>query len=595
MNIKERISALRAQMSNNNCDAVLFLTGDPHQNEYLPDFYKSRAWISGFTGSAGTVVITKDHAGLWTDARYFLQADQQLADSGVELHKLQVQGAPEYGTWLVENLPTGASVCVDGNTISIGAAEELRSIFDPKKINLELEQDPVADIWTDRVGQGAEPIFEHPEGVAGLSRVTKIMKLRAEMKSLDVDYYLVTALDDTGWLLNLRGSDIACNPVFLSYTLITPTEVILFVDYSRIPSELIKSLQGDGISMLPYNSISEHLLSLPKEAHILVNPGSLSANLANSLAHTHILKGASPIMVAKSIKNEIEQAWIRKVMVKDGIALTRFFKWLENELAHGHEMTEYDLTFELIRFRKQQPGYVGESFDAIIGYKGNGAIIHYKPEQETAATIRPTGVLLVDSGGQYIDGTTDTTRTITLGDPTEEERLAYTLVLQGHIGVATAVFPQGTKGIQLDTLARLPLWKRGMNYLHGTGHGVGFFMNVHEPPQGIVNTLAERGVTLHRPGQLTSNEPGFYKKDAFGIRIENLILCNEAMETEYGHFYNFETVTLCYIDKSLIIKDLLSKEEIQWLDLYHEQVLAKLSIGLNQEEISWLRDKCNPL
>lgn len=595
MQVKDRIVALRELMKANHWDAVLFLSGDPHQNEYLPEYYKSRAWISGFTGSAGTVVITKDHGGLWTDARYFLQAEQQLAGSGIELHKLKVQGAPEYGEWIAAHLPVGSIVCCDGNTISVGAAETLQSIFATKNIKLVTEQDPVATLWLDRPAKGNSTVFDHPVKYAGVSRMDKINNIRSQMDKAGVSHYLVTALDDVAWLLNLRGQDIPCNPVFMSYVLIGPGDVKFFVDSSRISQELINELKKQNIFIESYEHINSYLSAISADKSVMINPSSLSESLSRSLSHTRVVAADSFIKQAKAIKNETEQQWIRRSMAKDGVALTKFFIWLDDQLASGKTPTEYDLAQQLIICRATQENYIGESFDAIVGYKGNGAIIHYKPEKETAATVRPGGVLLVDSGGQYLDGTTDITRTISLGSPTAHEIHMNTLVLKGHIALATARFPEGTRGVQLDILARQALWNEGYNYLHGTGHGVGFFLNVHEPPQGFVNTLVERGTTPMAPGQLSSNEPGYYEKDSFGIRIENLVLCQLEKETEFGKFYHFETVTLFPIDKALIDKSLLTESELKWFNDYHQKVYAELSTGLNASEQNWLRDKCSAL
>lgn len=593
--IKDRIAALRDLMRTNGWDAVIFLSGDPHQNEYLPEYYKVRQWISGFTGSAGTVVITQHHAGLWTDGRYFLQADQQLAGTGIELHKLVVQGAPEYAEWIAADLPSGSTVICDGNTISVGLADLLRSIFATKGIQLVTAFDPVIDIWKDRPSMAAAEIFEHPLAYAGKSRKEKMDEIRQKMQAIGAKYYLVSALDDIGWLLNLRGKDIQCNPVFLSYVLLDDNAATLFTNPQRVPDIIKEDLLQSGVSVLPYESVKEALKNLSDGLSILVNPGSLSDTLAVSISHLNRLDATSPIMLAKSIKNDTEQHLIRNVMVRDGVALTNFFYWLEKSLEEGSVLTEYDLAQKLIDFRQAEQNYIGESFDAIIGYKANGAIIHYKPEQDTAAVISLDGLLLVDSGGQYLDGTTDTTRTVALSAPTDHEREMNTLVLKGHIALASVIFPEGTKGVQLDILARKPLWDKGLNYMHGTGHGVGFFMNVHEPPQGFVNSLAERGITVHHPGQLTSNEPGFYEVGSFGIRIENLVLCKKAVTTNYGQFLEFETVTLCYLDKQLIDKSLLSPLEINWLDQYHQRVYDSISPFLNPEIKLWLADKCSPL
>ncbi len=593
MHTNDKLKALREEMLVHGVDAMIIPTGDPHQNEYLPEFYKSRAWISGFTGSAGTAVVTKDHAGVWTDSRYFLQAEIQFADSEFELHKLVVQGMPEYADWLADTLSPKSVVGFDANVMPLGLVDTLIEKFEAKGILVKTDFEPFGRIWKDRPSLSKEPIFEHDVKYAGRSRQEKISSIRDEMKKCGAEYYLVTALDDIAWLLNLRGRDIECNPVFISYVLFSPEKVYLFIDENKVDAGLRQRLESDNIALKSYDAIRHYVAEIGKDHSILVSPASLSYGLYKNIGTDNIIRKDSPIMHAKSLKNEVEQRHVRNAMVKDGRALTHFFIWLEEALGRGETPTEYELTRKLIEFRSQQEGYYGESFDAIIGYRGNGAIIHYKPEKETAAAVKPEGVLLVDSGGQYNDGTTDITRTIALGPVSNEIKDHYTRVLKGHIAVADVIFPKGTRGIQLDSLARQFLWQKGITYNHGTGHGVGFFLNVHEPPQGIANGLGERGVTVILPTTLTSNEPGYYKKDSHGIRTENLVVCHEVEGN--SDFLYFETVTLFPIDKSMIDKDIMSPAETKWLNDYHQRVYQDLAPGLDEKAKKWLEEKCSAL
>lgn len=593
MNVNDKLKLLREQMLLRNIDAFIVPTGDPHQNEYLPEHYKTRAWISGFTGSAGTAVITMNYAGVWTDSRYFLQAEMQMADSEFELQKLVVQGAPEYADWLLNNLSAGKVVAFDAQVMPLGLVNLLQEKFENAGIKLVTDFEPFQTIWKSRPALSDEKIFELDVKYAGLSRKAKLDRIYNEVKRLGAKYYLVTALDDIAWLLNLRGRDIECNPVFLSYVLFGPEKVYLFVNKDKLAADLIATLESENVRIKPYHAINSFVAEINPDDAILISPASVSYGLFKSIASNHIIRGDSPIMHAKSIKNEVEQRNIRHAMVKDGRALTHFFMWLENALNSGETPTEYQLAGKLIEFRSMQEGYYGESFDAIIGYNGNGAIIHYKPEKETSAQVKPRGVLLVDSGGQYSDGTTDITRTIALSEVSDEIKDHYTRVLKGHIAVAAITFPKGTRGIQLDTLARQFLWEKEITYNHGTGHGVGFFLNVHEPPQGITNGLGERGVTVILPGSLTSNEPGYYKKDSHGIRTENLVLCHEVEGNP--DFLYFETVTVFPIDKALIDTSIMRPDEIKWLNDYHQMVFEKLSPGMSEEAQEWLRIKCAPL
>lgn len=594
MTIPERIQSLRNWMKSLSLDAIVIPSGDPHKSEYVAEHWKMRIWIAGFTGSAGTVIITQDHVGLWTDSRYFLQAEEELKESGGVLHKLTLQGGSDHVEWLAKELPEGSTVGIDGYLFSSSEVKSMEKILNEKNISLNVSADPFAEIWNDRPSLPKESIFEISADIVGRDRSHRIADLETALKAKGAKGMLLTALDEIAWLLNLRGRDVECNPVFIAYAVWDGTHMFLFTDPDKINDELKGILQGSDIFIEPYESINTFLQNLPTDLPILVDAGKTSHALCELLKSHNIIWGDSPITMQKAVKNATEQQHIRHVMVKDGIALLRAYRWLEETLTH-REVSEAEFASQIAHSRSLMPGYFGESFNAIIGYQSNGAIIHYKPEYETAAMIRPEGMLLVDSGGQYTDGTTDTTRTHHLGTPTAEQKLHYTLVLQGHISLAMAVFPEGTKGIQLDLLARQHLWQRLLNFGHGTGHGVGFFMNVHEPPQGFVASLNERGTTAHEPGMLSSNEPGFYVNGSYGIRIENLVLCQPAGESSFGKFNKFETVTLFPIDTNLIEADLMSPAEKKWLNEYHVKVMQFLGPHLEMQEREWLEKKCQPI
>lgn len=592
MTINERLAELRKIMAINKIDAYIIPSSDPHQSEYPAPFWKSRVWIAGFTGSMGYVVVTRKTAEVWTDGRYFLQCEMETKDSDFKLHKQINQGAPEHVDWLADNLPENSTVGCDGSLFSVGQVRSMKRVFDKKNIHLISNVDLIAPIWADRPPLPTTPIFEHEVAFAGKSRLEKLADIRAKMKSENADFHLVTTLDDIGWTLNLRGSDVDCNPVFVAYLVIGIERCDLFIDGAKVPADIKMRLNDDGIIIRSYDLINDFVAQLNENQSIIVDGSNINFQLFNLLKRAKIIEGETFSMMMKAVKNETEQQLIRDVMVKDGVALTRAFMWLENTLLEK-TVTEYEMASMIAQFRSDQPHYFGESFDAIIGYNANGAIIHYHPDAHNSAVIERKGILLLDSGGQYADGTTDITRTISLdGQPTAQQCHHYTAVLRGHIAVAQLKFPEGTKGLQMDILARQFLWQHGLNYGHGTGHGVGFFMNVHEPPQGIVAVINARGTTPHKLGMLTSNEPGFYKEGEYGIRIENLLLCVEAEKTDFGQFYSFETVTLFPIDTQLVVLDLLTTSERNWLNNYHARVYEKLSPQLNEAEKAWLKEKC---
>jgi Xaa-Pro aminopeptidase len=592
MTINDKLAALRQQMHIHNIDAYVIPSSDPHQSEYVADRFKSRAWVSGFTGSAGVVVVTTKHAGVWTDSRYYTQCEGQLSGSAFELHKQVVQGAPEHIDWLAETMPKGSQIGCDSQLFSVGQIRLMRSKFEKKGLKLTTNADLIAPIWKNRPALPNAAIFEHEAHFTGKTRGEKLADIRREMAKHGANYHLVTTLDDIGWTLNLRGSDVECNPVFIAYLVIGLDTCSLFVDRSKITETLKNTLNTEGVFIHRYEAIDDYLAKLTAKDTIVVDDANANFTLFSSIKSAKIVEEATFSIMMKAIKNPTEQDFIRKVMVKDGVALTKAVMWLERTL-DKKTVTEYEVASMIAQYRSDQPNYYGESFDAIIGYKENGAIMHYKPEVEGSATIEKSGMLLLDSGGQYADGTTDITRTISLdGKPTATQKRDFTLVLKGHIGLAMLKFPEGTKGMQMDILARQHLWQYGLNFGHGTGHGVGFFMNVHEPPQGFVTGWNARGKTEHVAGMLTSNEPGFYKVGKYGIRTENLVLVVEAEETEFGKFFAFETVTLFPMDVHLIDAALMSKVEIQWFNKYQKRVYKSLKPHLNKAEKAWLKEKC---
>ncbi|KAA3621375.1 MAG: aminopeptidase P family protein [Bacteroidetes bacterium] len=595
-NVNDRIALLREKMRELNLDAYLVPSSDPHQSEYVAEHWESRTWLSGFTGSAGILVVTLDHAGLWTDSRYFLQAEEELSQNEVVLHKQQVPYAPEHIPWLIDQLPKGSTIGCDGYLFSYNELKGIEKIFAGKKINLNYTVDIVSQIWEDRPPIPQYEAMEHGTKFAGKSRGEKLSDIRKKLHEAGADMYVVSTLDDIAWTLNIRGSDVDYNPVCISYLIIAINSAAWFVDSSKVSTKLAAEMKKDGISLLAYDKVEGILKGTPSRAKLLVDPGTLNARLYEAIPDGLIVKGENIICNLKAIKNETEAGHIRKAMIKDGVALLRFYRWLEATLDAGETVGEAAAAEKLAGFRAQQEGYFGESFGAIVGYEANGAIVHYRAKEETCAQIEPKGILLLDSGGQYHDGTTDITRTTALSTPTEEQKTNYTLVLKGNIALDMAKFPMGTTGVQLDTLARMFLWQECLNYGHGTGHGVGFFLNVHEPPQGITpNPLTSRGQNPMLPGMFTSNEPGFYKTGEYGIRIENLVLCVEVEENEFGKFLGFETMTLFPIDTTLINEDLLNDQEKQWLNDYHQMVFDRISPELNEEEKQWLADKCKAI
>lgn len=584
-------------MDQHGLAAYIIPSADPHQSEYVADFWAIRSWISGFTGSSGLAVITKDHAGVWTDSRYFLQAEQQLVGTGAILHKQTNQFAAEHIDWLCQNLPAGNIVAVDGRLFTIGQVAAMSKTFQAAGLFLQTHHDLITPIWSDRPAFPASTVFEHELHFAGVSRADKLQNIYHKISTAGAHGSLVPALDEIAWVLNLRGSDVECNPVFYAYLYLDASKSAawLFTDFARIAPELQQQLKDDQVHLRAYDQLDDFLSALPANTKVLLDAGSVNYALSEKIGPERQLLGNNYIKQAKAIKNPVEIAHIKSVMVKDGVALVRTWRWLEACLFSGQKVDEVDVSDQLAFQRSLQKHYIGESFAAIIGYNSNGAIVHYRPTNPGSAVIRREGILLLDSGGQYLDGTTDITRTIALGLPTEAQKTHFTLVLKGHIALAMQKFPKGTKGIQLDTLARMALWQHQLDYGHGTGHGVGFFMNVHEPPQGFTPGINERGTTMQEPGMLSSNEPGIYITGAYGIRTENLMIVEEAGSNDFGTFYQFNTVTLFPIDTTLVIPEMLSTQERDWLNNYHLEVHRALTPYLDQDEQAWLAYQCRPI
>ena len=586
--INNRIAALRAHIAQEQIQAFIIPSTDPHLSEYVAPHWQSREWISGFTGSAGTVVVTAKDAGLWTDSRYFLQAARQLEGTCITLYKEMLPETPNIPEFLSAHLQEGDCVGIDGKMFSAEEVEHLQKELKKSGIRIKSIADPIQLLWTDRPAMPLAPAFVYDTKYAGMSFTEKLPAVRQAMEAAGADSLLLSALDEIAWLLNIRGNDVHCNPVVVSYLLIEKDKVNYFVQPQKVTPELTEYFNVNGISVHPYEEIGDYLNSF--NAHsILMNPAKTNYAIYSAIRPgCLIINGASPVALLKAIRNKQEIAGIHAAMQRDGVALVKFLKWLDEAVPAGKE-TEISVDKKLHTFRAAQPLYMGESFDTIAGYKEHGAIVHYEATPETDVTLKSEGFLLLDSGAQYLDGTTDITRTIALGPLTEEEKTDYTLILKGHIALAMAVFPEGTRGAQLDVLARMTILKERMNYLHGTGHGVGHFLNVHEGPQSI--RMNENPVAL-QPGMVTSNEPGVYKAGSHGIRTENLVLTVPAGEGMFGKYLKFETLTLCPICRKGIIKELLTAEEIGWLNDYHRTVYEKLSPDLNNDEREWLKEAC---
>lgn len=587
--IRERVALLRTFMQEKEIRAFIIPSTDPHSGEYVPEFWESRKWISGFTGSAGTAVITDETGGLWTDSRYFLQAASQLEDTGIMLFKDRLPETPSIAEWLGSVLSPGDKVGIDGWVNTTAEAENLQKQLQAYGLQLVSTEDPFQRIWKDRPSLPLNPPFILPLSYAGKNCTEKIAEIREQIFLNHADAILLSALDEIAWTLNLRGSDVHCNPVFVSYLFITDTTTTLYILPEKITPEIKQYLNDNQIEVKPYQAIEADLHHYTGKG-IQLTPGTNYA-LYQAASHNQIIRHESPVLYMKAIKNETEIQGFHHAMIKDGIAMVKFLFWLKNTVKNSQE-TELSIDRKLYNLRAEQKDFKGISFDTIAGYQAHGAIVHYEATEETNATLHPEGLLLLDSGAQYLDGTTDITRTIVLGPVTKEQKTDFTLVLKGFIELSMAEFPHGTCGTQLDVLARQFMWKFGINYGHGTGHGVGHFLNVHEGPhQFRMNHMP----ALLLPGMTITNEPGIYKAGKHGVRTENTMLIVKSKETEFGAFYKFEPLTLCPIDKEAILPEMLSYEEKQWLNNYHSLVYDRLNASLNTDEQAWLKEATSPI
>lgn len=587
-NINQRLASLREVMKREHLAAFIFPSTDAHQSEYVADHWLGRAWISGFNGSAGTAVVTMTSAALWTDSRYFLAAEEQLHGTEFQLMKLRIPGTPSIAEWLGKELADVASpeVGLDGWVNSYAATSSL--ISDLRKaggITMRTNLDPLAEIWKDRPSIPENPVEIQPLEYAGEDATSKIQRIRKALRTYHADGMLISALDDIAWTLNLRGTDVHCNPVFVGYLLIASDKVSLFVDEAKVSAEVRAYLEAHGVSLYNYNKVEDGLKEY-SEYNILLDANETNYYLWKTVRCQEIVNHTSPIPAMKAVKSEAEIAGYRRAMLRDGVAMVKFLKWLVPAVEAGGQ-TEMSIDRKLTSLRAEQDLFRDISFDTIAGYQAHGAIVHYEASPETDAPLKPEGFLLLDSGAQYQDGTTDITRTIALGPVTEEMKHIYTLVLKGHIQLELAKFPDGASGTQLDALARECMWREGLNFLHGTGHGVGSYLNVHEGPHQV---RMEYMPAPLRAGMTVTDEPGLYLAGKFGVRIENTLLIKDYMETEFGKFLQMESLTLCPIDTAPIDVDMLLPEELNWLNSYHAEVYAKLASYLDEEEQIWLKN-----
>lgn len=584
-NIKARIANLRARMRKDGVSAVIVPQADPHMSEYLSPHWQARRMLSGFTGSAGDLVVTLDEALLWTDSRYFLQASQQLEGSEIKLMKDGLPDTPSITKWLTSTLRQGETTGIDGMVFSTVAKEELERNLNAHGIKLNAKFDPMDEIWPERPALPSGKAFVHDIKYAGVEAKEKIAAVLANAKEQMARTVFTSALDEIAWVLNIRSNDVKYNPVVTSFLYIAPEGSVLFIDPAKVDDDLAAYLAGQGVKTAPYSTVKDFLGNLADGEKVLIEGNRTAAGIADILGERTV-KGSSPIAMAKACKNDVQLAGVRAAMLRDGVAMVKSLCEIQDKVSDGKTLTEMDVAEILRKYRSQSPLFFDESFGTIAGYEGHGAIVHYEADESSNATLAPKGLLLVDSGAQYLDGTTDITRTIALGaEPTAEEKRDFTLVMKGHIALGAAIFPEGTCGAQLDAIARQYLWKEGLSYLHGTGHGVGHFLNVHEGPQSIRLNYVPTPLT---PGMITSNEPGLYREGVHGIRCENLVLTVEAMETEFGKFYKFETLTLCPFDLSLFDTSIMTNQEIEWLNAYHARVREALAPHLEGRPLEWL-------
>lgn len=588
--IPARLLQLRTAMQAQGLDAFIIPSSDPHLSEYLPERWQGRRHFSGFTGSVGTLIVTADFAGLWVDSRYWDSAAAELAPTGIQMMKIASAAATSHIDWLAKNLHAGQTVGIDGMVLGLSTARALEQALQGKQIKLMTSLDLLQQVWTDRPALPQAPIYEHVAPFATVSRKDKLAMLREQMRNKHADWHFVSTVDDLAWIFNLRGSDVSYNPVFVGHALISQNEAKLFVSSGKVPAPLAARLTEDSVSLHEYDAAAEALAHLPADTSILIDPRRVTFGLKQAIPATvQVIEAINPSTLIKSRKTAEEAQFVREAMEQDGAALCEFFSWLES--AQGQQrITELTIDEQICAARARQPHFVSPSFNTIAGFNANGAMPHYRATPESHAVIEGDGLLLIDSGGQYLNGTTDITRVVPIGQVSEAQKRDFTLVLKGMINLSQMRFPRGTLSPMLDTVARAPIWAEGINYGHGTGHGVGYFLNVHEGPQSISGAIAEPHMAME-PGMITSNEPGIYRPGKWGVRIENLLLNSQATQTEFGEYLEFETLTLCPIDTRCIMVSLLRDDEINWLNTYHATVLQRLSGRVTGSALAWLKQR----
>lgn len=593
--VTARLQQLRQLMQRENISAYIIPSADPHLSEYLPGRWQGRVWLSGFNGSVGTLIVTADFAGVWADSRYWTQAEAELAGSGIALMKISSGASVQHIDWLAVSLGAGQTVAVDGAVLGLATARALQHALDSKGIVLRTDRDWLDEIWADRPGLPDAPIYEHLAPYATLSRAAKLANLREQMRAANVQHHFISTVDDIAWLLNLRGGDVNYNPVFVAHALIDMERVSLFVAEGKINPELTAVLALDKVDVLPYQDAADRLSALPASGRILIDPRRVTYGLRQAIgAGVCVIEAINPTTLAKSRKSAAELQFVRATMEQDGAALCEFFAWLEANLGQ-QRITEITIDQEITAARARRPGFVSPSFATIAGFNANGALPHYRALESAHAVIEGNGLLLIDSGGQYLGGTTDITRVVPIGEVSAAQKRDFTLVLKGVIALSSIQFPRGTKSPLLDSIARAPIWAAGVDYGHGTGHGVGYFMNVHEGPQSIAASVMPDAHTAMEPGMITSIEPGIYRPGHWGVRIENLVYNQAAQTTEFGDYLRFETLTLCPIDARCLDRSLLRADELAWLNDYHATVRSRLAPHVTGAAKQWLELRTEPL
>ena len=592
---RTRIAQLRAAMQAQHLDAYVVPSSDPHLSEYLPGRWQSRVWLSGFTSSVGTLVVTADFAGLWADGRYWAQAEAELAGTGIALMKIPTGASTLHIDWLADRLKRGQTVGADGAVLGLSTARLLQQSMEARGINLRTDCDLLETVWSERPGLPTPTIYEHIAPHATRSRADKLADLRAAMTKLGADQHFISTLDDIAYLFNLRGADVNFNPIFVAHALVGLNSATLYIADGKVPAVVKAALAADGVTIAPYADAPGALTSLPVPTRLLLDPRRITLGLRQAVAASvTVIEAINPTTFAKSKKSDADAAHVRATMEQDGAALCEFFAWLEPALT-SQTITEFEIDAKITSYRATRPGFVCASFGTIAGFNANGAMPHYHATEASHATIAGDGLLLIDSGGQYIGGTTDITRVVPVGTPSAAQKRDFTLVLKGVIGLSSTRFPRGTKSPMLDAIARAPIWAAGIDYGHGTGHGVGYFLNVHEGPQVISASAMPEPHTAMEPGMITSIEPGIYRPGKWGVRIENLVLNQTAETTEFGEYLRFETLTLCPIDTRCLDRSLLRADEISWLNDYHRTVSTRLAPHLGGVALQWLQDRTQPI